>query len=143
MHKIYKPIILLIGTIFLLGCTPVDNRKPSITTPIVGSNIQISAYGYPPKEYRKKIKNYFFNKLNRKNISNYVFSKPQRAFKRKGLAYGGAISWKGWLVDVTVTTRSRTGRVRSPKPYMILFKGSAIVEDILGIKHKLLTRVGR
>jgi len=58
------------------------------------------------------------------------------------LAYGGEIDWRGWMVDVSVATHSRTGRLQKPKPYMILFSDSEIVEDILGSEHKLLTRVG-
>jgi len=142
MRKVYKFIMLLIGIIGLSGCIPSDRPKPSIITEPIIAPSQTSKYGYPPQHYRETIKSYFSNKLKRGNISTYTFSKPKRAFKRKGLAYGGEVAWRGWLVDVAVTARSRIGRILSPKPYMVLFKNSVIIEDIMGSKHALLTRVG-
>jgi hypothetical protein len=131
-----------------MGCTSGLRPKPSIATPAIISPSTItvnsdSKYGYPPQHYKETIKSYFSNKLARGDDSSYLFSKPQKAFKRKGLAYGGEISWRGWLVDVEVKAKSRTGRILSQKPYMVLFRNSVIVEDILGRKHALLTRVGR
>ena len=145
MHNRYSFFIIVIGSIFLVGCVPSQGVKPPTiaTTPIIGSvQTTTSEYGYPPQQYRKIIKNYFSSKLKRGNMSTYTFSKPKKAFKRKGLAYGGEVSWKGWLVDVAVTGQSRTGRVLSPKPYMVLFNDSVIIEDIMGSKHALLTRLG-
>ena len=127
-----------------MGCTatlPIQNPTPIIRPPIISSSKE-PIYGYVPLNYKSSIKSYFKNRLKRGNMATYLFSKPQKAFKRKGLAYGGDVSWRGWLVDVAVTTQSRTGRVLSPKSYMVLFKNSVIVEDIRGKKHSLLTRVG-
>jgi len=139
----YKFIIIITTSILLFGCTPVSELKPSTVKPPIITSASSLDYGYPPQRYKEKIKRYFSNKLSRGAISKYTFSKPHRAFKRKGLAYGGTVSWRGWLVDVDISTPSRTGRIYSSKPYMVLFKGSVIVEDILGRNHKLLTRVGR
>ena len=139
----YRFIMILIGSILLVGCVSTPEPKPIVmTNPIISSPVRTSEYGYPPENYRTTIKNYFSSRLKRGNMSTYTFSKPKRAFKRKGLAYGGDVSWKGWLIDVAVTAQSRTGRVLSPKPYMVLFKNSVIIEDIMGNKHALLTRVG-
>lgn len=143
MQNRYSFIMIVTGSIFLVGCVPNQGAKPKISTTPIISPIQTSEYGYPPKRYRETIKNYFSSKLKRGNMSTYTFSKPKRAFKRKGLAYGGEVSWKGWLVDVAVVAQSRTGRVLSPKPYMVLFNNSVIIEDIMGKKHSLLTRVGQ
>jgi len=143
MQNRYSFIMIVTGSIFLVGCVPNQGLKPPTisTTPII-SSVQTSEYGYPPQRYRETIKNYFSSKLKRGDKATYTFSKPKRAFKRKGLAYGGEIAWKGWLVDVAVMAQSRTGRILSPKPYMVLFKDSVIIEDIMGSKHALLTRVG-
>ena len=54
----------------------------------------------------------------------------------------GSILLVGWLKDVAIIAQSRTGQILSPKPYMVLFKGSVIIEDIMGREHALLTRVG-
>ncbi|MCH9740652.1 MAG: hypothetical protein K0U38_07435 [Epsilonproteobacteria bacterium] len=143
MIKTIKTVGILTLSALFVGCVPAQGPKPSIHTPTIGSPVQTVQYGYPPQNYRTIIKNYFSNKLKRANMASYTFSKPQRAYKRNGLAYGGDISWKGWLVDVSVITQSRTGRPLKPKPYMVLFSDSVIVEDILGSKHKLITRVGK
>ena len=101
----------------------------------------MSKYGYPPKDYQMTIRNYFANKLKRASTAQYSFSKPQRAYKKKGFAYGGGIEWEGWLVDVSIATSNRMGRMLTPKPHMVLFKDSMIIEDILGSNHKLITKV--
>ena len=141
---IMKSLIFSVSTLFFGGC--VYRAVPPKPTPQrvhhTNSVVAVGEYGLPPQNYKIIIKNYFANKLKRPQGAVYKFSKPQKAYKRKGLAYGGNIDWKGWLVDVSVATKSRSGRLQSPKPHMILFKGSTIVEDILGNHHKLITRVG-
>jgi len=143
MYKSFNVMVTLSISILFWGCVPSNTPQPPIkTTPRLGTPIQhTSGYGYPPTSYRERIKSYFSTKLKRADKASYTFSTPQRAYKRKGLAYGGDIEWKGWLVDVAIATPSRTGRLQTPKPYMVLFKGDVIVEDILGHEHQLITRV--
>jgi hypothetical protein len=125
----------------LTACVSTPTPKPIKERVISRTPISRVEYGYPPRDYREKIKNYFSNKIKRAENVHYTFSKPQKAYKRKALAYGGDIIWRGWLVDVAIETKSRTGRRERVKPYMVLFNNSIIVEDILGSKHKLITRV--
>jgi len=130
---------------FFTACVPVP--KPYIGTSIGGGS-RVSTpinveYGARPFNYVTSIQSYFSTKLPRAKNAKYKFSEPKRAYKRKGLAYGGEIDWKGWLVETSIATRSRTGRLLTPKPYMVLFKGNQIVESILGNSHKLLTKVDR
>lgn len=156
-------IVMAVG--FLTGCVPTMQPKPTIgigtgigippqTNTSVGTTIgttigtpigttpqPISAYGVKPRNYQQSIKDYFSSKLTRGEQGRYKFGLPKRAYKRKGLAYGGALSWKGWLVETSVALPTRTGRYLTPKPYMVLFKGEQIVEHILGNSHKLLTKV--
>jgi len=98
MYNRYNFIMMITGSIFLVGCVPNQGAKPPTisTTPII-SSVQTSEYGYPPQRYRESIKNYFSSKLKRGDKATYTFSKPKRAFKRKGLAYGGEIDWKDYL----------------------------------------------
>jgi len=132
---------MITSTIVISGCLPIQTPKPSNHRPSLGTPIRTVEYGYPPLNYRATIKNYFANKIKRANSASYTFSTPQRAYKRRGLAYGGDINWRGWIVDVSIVTPSRSGRLMSAKPHIILFNNSVIVEDILGHNHKLLTRV--
>ncbi len=144
MNKKAKKIILLSISMLFAGCVATQSPKPK-STPLPKTNgvpIRMTDYGYPPQNYKTTIKNYFANKIRRPEMASFVFSKPHRAYKRDGLAYGGNIVWKGWLVDVSIATQSRSGRLQTPKPYMVLFRGSTIVEDILGRHHQLITRVG-
>ena len=137
-----KELTFVAFVVVMSGCVPLKVPNPNIKTPSIGTPVRFSDYGRPPQAYRIKVKNYFANKLKRGLTAEFKISSPKRAFKRKGLAYGGEIDWRGWMVDVSVATHSRTGRLQKPKPYMILFSDSEIVEDILGSEHKLLTRVG-
>lgn len=135
--------IITVATLFS-ACVPPQ-------PPIIGTSIgdvsvgreSSSEYGAPPFNYVRSIKSYFSTKLPRANNAKYKFSQPKRAYKRRGFAYGGDIDWKGWLVETSIATQSRTGRLLTPKPYMVLFKGNQIVEDILGNSHKLVTKVDR
>ena len=135
-------IIVIVG--LMSGCVPTTGSpKPTIG---LGTGIGIpqstgSAYGIKPNRYQTAIKNYFSTKLTRAESGQYKFGEPKRAYKQKGFAYGGELDWKGWLVETSVATTSRTGRYLTPKPYMVLFKGEQIVEHILGNSHKLLTKV--
>ena len=151
---------ILLIVVLVSGCVPMPKAKPSIgvgtgigipsqTNTPIGSTIETateenhSAYGLKPQHYQRAIKNYFSSKLTRGDKGHYRFSEPKRAYKKKGLAYGGALAWKGWLVETSVALPTRTGRYLTPKPYMILFKGEQIVEHILGNSHKLLTKVDK
>jgi len=143
MKKTIKKVIILSTIFAFTACVPTQRAKPiSQNRPIRENSHAISAkYGYPPIDYVNKIKSYFFSRIKRADFAHYIFSKPQKAYKREPLAYGGKIDWRGWMVDVAIETESRTGRKQKPKPYMILFKDSIIIEAILGSKHKLITRV--
>ncbi|HHS92143.1 MAG TPA: hypothetical protein ENK82_02235 [Campylobacterales bacterium] len=142
MKKSLLSLLVMAG--FMSGC--VQNQpKPTIS---LGTGIGIpqasnSAYGPKPHRYQQAIKNYFSTKLTRGEQGMYKFGEPKRAYKQKGFAYGGELAWKGWLVETSVATPTRTGRYLTPRPYMVLFKGEQIVEHILGNSHKLLTKVDK
>jgi len=143
-----KQIVIVIFIAGLMNaCVNVPQPKPTIGLG-TGIGTQIpqqsnSAYGFKPRNYQSAIKNYFSAKLKRGSQAQYKFGNPKRAYKQKGLAYGGDLAWKGWLVETLVSTPTRTGRYLTPKPYMVLFKGEQIVEHILGNSHKLLTKVDK
>ncbi len=134
-------IIIVAG--LMSACVPAPKPTIGLGTGIGGGLPQASssAYGLKPSRYQGAIKNYFSSKLKRGEKGQYKFGEPKRAYKQKGFAYGGELAWKGWLVETSVATPSRTGRYLTPKPYMVLFKGEQIVEHILGNSHKLLTKV--
>ncbi|TQV61994.1 MAG: hypothetical protein FNT15_08210 [Sulfurovum sp.] len=105
------------------GCTP--QPTPTLIMP--------SNFASTPKDYKHSIQNYFALKAPTKKV--YDFKEPIKAYKREGFAYGGNVSWQGWLVDVKVNENNIA------KPYMILFKNEQIVDVILGNEHKLITRI--
>ena len=157
--KNIRYIGLLTLSAFFVGCVPAP--KPTISIGGIGGVINRSTspsalpsrpatpiiidkeYGAKPLRYTSSIPNYFSSKIARGDKSQYKYGQAKRAYKRKGLAYGGDVSWKGWLVETLIATPSRTGRLLTPKPYMVLFSGEQIVEHILGNSHKLLTKVDR
>ena len=139
-----KRLGILTLSIFFVGCVPAP--KPIIGTGTgIGTSIQTTdlEYGRPPRNYASAIRDYFSSRLKHPEGASFQISAPKRAYKQKGLAYGGDVAWKGWLVKTAISEQSRTGRYHSPKPYMVLFSGDQIVEDILGSSHKLITIVDR
>jgi len=144
LKKTLKLISIVSVATFFTACVAIP-QPPRGTTigGAYGSGVSSSEYGAPPFNYVRSIKSYFSTKLPRAKNAKYKFSQPKRAYKRRGFAYGGDIDWKGWLVETSIATQSRTGRLLTPKPYMVLFKGNQIVEDILGNSHKLVTKVDR
>lgn len=91
-----------------------------------------------PKDYKNTIKIYFSI-----DFANAVFSfsKPIKGYRRKGLAYGGEIVWEGWMVEVNITKKSRTGRLYITQPYLFFFKENQVIDSMLGNKHKLITKL--
>ena len=159
MIKSIKYIGFLSLTTLFVGCVPPPQpqSQPNISTGGIGGAISgprttstprptpvvDKEYGAKPLNYTRSIPNYFSSKIARGDKSQYKYGQPKRAYKRKGLAYGGDVAWKGWLVETLIATPSRTGRLLTPKPYMVLFSGEQIVEHILGNSHKLLTKVDK
>ena len=137
-------LALLTLSVFFVGCVPAPKPTIGLGTGI-GSSTQNSdlEYGRPPRNYASAIRDYFSSRLKRPQGASFQISAPKRAYKRKGLAYGGDIEWRGWLVRADISEQSRTGRYHSPKPHLVLFSGDQIVEDILGSSHKLITIVDK
>ncbi len=139
-----KRLSILVLSVFFVGCVPAPKPIIGMGTGI-GTSIQNNdlEYGRPPRNYASAIRDYFSSRLKHPNGASFQISVPKRAYKRKGLAYGGDVEWKGWLVKANISEQSRTGRYHSPKPHMVLFSGDQIVEDILGRSHKLITIVDK
>ena len=150
MNKTLKIITLSSLMGLFTACVPIAQPKPqigiSIGVPISNNTqaiVEESEYGQKPLHYTSSIKKYFTGKIARGNLSKYKFGEPKRAYKKRGFAYGGDVSWKGWLVETSIATPTRTGRLLTPKPYMVLFSGEQVVEHILGYSHKLITKVDK
>ena len=142
-----KILGLLVVAILFVGCLPAPKPTVGLGAEVGNSgqyaSINDAEYGASPRNYVSAIRSYFSVKLKRGSEAKYKYSLPKRAYKRKGLAYGGDIAWKGWLVETSVAVPTRRGRFLTPRPYMVLFSGEQIVEDILGNSHKLLTKVDK
>jgi hypothetical protein len=152
MNKRVNAITFTVFVGIFAGCVPAPILKPQSSLGGSSGTVRESSavhtvvdkeYGAKPIHYVSSIRAYFSNKIPRGNLSTYKYGKPKRAYKRKGLAYGGDIAWKGWLVETSIATPTRTGRLLTPKPYMVLFSGEQIVEDILGYSHKLVVKVDK
>ena len=157
MNNRFKITLLTVTIGVFSGCVPLPKPQTNIGIGgAIGQSHQTtqtqqqvktpeidSKYGAKPTNYIRSIRNYFSNKIPRANLSQFKFSQPKRAYKRKGFAYGGAVAWKGWLVETSVATPTRTGRMLTPKPYMVLFSGNQVVEHILGKTHKLIIKVDK
>jgi len=156
MNKTLKIITLSAMMVLFSACVPVVHPQPQVQpqiglgVPIIGGQHstvgvvhQESEYGEKPLHYATSIRKYFTGKITRGNLSTYKFGEPKRALKKKGFAYGGDISWRGWLVETSIATPTRTGRLLTPKPYMVLFSGEQVVEHVLGYSHKLITKVDK
>ncbi len=144
MHKTLKFMAVMTATALFSGCVPAPKPQTgSILGRPVGGQASSGEYGLRPSNYVSSIQTYFSSKLPRAKDAIYKFSQPKRAYKKKGLAYGGGVEWKGWLVETSIATRNRSGRLLTPRPYMVLFSGNQIVEDILGNSHKLLVKVDK
>jgi hypothetical protein len=142
MNKRLKIVGMLAVMGMFSGCVSSSSTPKPYMGVAVGT-AKADEYGVKPKKYVSSIKSYFSTKLTNGALAQYKFAEPKRAYKRKGLAYGGDIDWKGWLVETSVATQNRTGRWLTPKPYLVLFSDEQIVEDILGNTHKLVVKVDK
>jgi hypothetical protein len=153
MNRSIKITAVMMATVLFSGCVAGPQLQvqrgigTSVQRPVViapqASVVVDPEYGAKPQNYATSIRNYFSAKLARADKAQYKFSEPKRAYKRKGFAYGGDVAWKGWLVETSIAIPNRSGRLLTPKPYMVLFSGNQIVEDILGNSHKLVVKVDK
>lgn len=132
-----------IGLGGLLGQEVQSVKTPTIKAPTIQTVVVDKEYGAKPLNYSNAIRSYFSSKIARAELSQYKYGEPKRAYKKKGFAYGGDIAWKGWLVETSIATPTRTGRLLTPKPYMVLFTEEQVVEHILGYSHKLITKIDK
>ena len=139
--KIKLSILTL--SVFFVGCVPAPKPTIGLGTGIGTSTQSSSEYGRAPRNYASAIRDYFSSRLKHPKGASFQTTAPKKAYKRKGLAYGGEVAWRGWLVETRISEQSRTGRYHTPKPHMVLFSGDQIIEDVLGSSHKLITIVGR
>ena len=139
-----KRLSILALSVLFVGCVPAPKPTIGLGTGIGGSTQNVDLeYGRQPRNYASAVRDYFSSRLKHPQGASFQISAPKRAYKRKGLAYGGDVEWKGWLVKADIAEQSRTGRYHSPKPHLVLFSGDQIVEDILGSSHKLITIVDK
>ena len=138
-----KRLSILTLSVFFVGCVPAPKPIIGLGTGIGSSTQNSSEYGRSPRNYASAIRDYFSSRLKHPKGASFQTTAPKKAYKRKGLAYGGEVAWRGWLVETRIAEPSRTGRYHTPKPHMVLFSGDQIVEDILGSTHRLITIVDK
>lgn len=98
-------------------------------------------FGNPPQGYEEAIKAHFDQVLKDPESARYRFSRPIKAYTNEGLAYGGKVSWVGYLVDVQVNAKNSFGGYVGFKPYMLLFSGNSVGSKIEGSDHVLIHRM--
>ena len=139
-----KRLSILTLSVLFVGCVPAPKPIIGLGTGIGSSTQNVDLeYGRSPRNYASAIRDYFSSRLKHPKGASFQTTAPKKAYKRKGLAYGGEVAWRGWLVETRISEKSRTGRYHTPKPHMVLFSGDQVVEDVLGSSHKLITIVDR
>jgi hypothetical protein len=122
---------LLLAPVVLLGaCAGSFERLPP------GADL-----GAPPVAYEQTIKAHFEDKLKDSDSARYKFGKPIKAYANNGLAYGGSIAWRGYMVDVQVNAKNSYGGYVGFKPYMVFFTGNFIHRVYEGNQHVLVHRL--
>lgn len=98
-------------------------------------------YGRPPQNYEDTIRAQFEQVLKDPESARYRFGHPVKAYANEGLAYGGNVSWVGYLVDVQVNAKNSFGGYVGFKPYMMFFSGDRVVRYLEGSEHVLVHRM--
>lgn len=130
MHKTISTLAY-IATVFLVTACASAFQRPE----------PMSDYGSPPQGYEEAIKVHFEKVLKDPESARYRFGQPIKAYANEGLAYGGKVTWVGYLVDVQVNAKNSFGGYVGFKPYMVLFSGNRIVRYIEGKDHVLVHRM--
>jgi len=129
LNKLKLPFVIL--TILLLGGCAGAFKRPDPS----------ADFGPPPQNYEQAIKDYFEVILKDPESARHRFGTPQKAYANEGLAYGGDVSWYGWLVDVDVNAKNSFGGYTGGKPYMVFFKGDRVIKHVEGRSHVLVHRL--
>jgi hypothetical protein len=130
MHKVKTAVTGIAIALLVTACASAFQR-PEPT----------ADYGSPPQGYEEAIKARFEQVLKDPESARYRFGRPVKAYTNEGLAYGGKVSWVGYLVDVQVNAKNSFGGYVGFKPYMVFFAGDRVVRHIVGTEHILVHRM--
>jgi hypothetical protein len=86
-----------------------------------------AAFGPYPQDYVSAIRKHMMRFEGVKESASLVFGKPARGYLNKGLLRGGEIDWQGWVVDLTIETRTLLGQPDVDQ-YVVRMKDGEVVE---------------
>ena len=88
-----------------------------------------NAYGRYPIDYVDTVRRHMMRYEGVKQPASFQFGKPMRAYLNKGLLRGGAIEWQGWVVDLTIETRTPFGQPDT-REYVVRMSEGDVVEAV-------------
>jgi hypothetical protein len=86
-------------------------------------------YGPFPRDYVSSVRKHMLRFGGVKETASFQFGKPVRAYLNKGLLRGGDIEWQGWVVDLSIETKTALGQPEVDE-YVVRMKDGEIVEVI-------------
>lgn len=95
-------------------------------------------FGSFPADYVEVVKKHFVRIRRVSKEAGFSFGAPRRGYVNRGLLQGGGIAWRGYVVDVEVTTRRGISRQRATLPYVVRLRDGEVVEV-----HENDTLIGR
>jgi hypothetical protein len=109
---------------FLLwsGCATVNTPPP----PLSPQEISRIDYGQPPENYEKVIKDYFAQTLFEPDAARYRFGKPVAGYMQDGRLMGGKLRDAGYVVEIWITVKNRSGGFLPEAHLGILIKNGEV-----------------
>jgi hypothetical protein len=90
-----------------------------------------AAYGPGPRDYVAAIRRHMLRFEGVSKTASFTFGKPVKAYLNKGLLRGGEVEWQGWLVDLSIETKTPFGQPQVDQ-YVVSMKDGEIVEVMEG-----------
>ena len=100
-----------------------------------------SAYGPYPQDYVSAIRKHMIRFEGVSESASLQFGKPVRSYLNKGLLRGGDVDWQGWVVDLTIETKTVFGQP-DIDTYVVRMKDDEVVEVLPKEHAGALRRVG-
>ena len=97
-------------------------------------------FGTVPVGYELAIRAYFDEVLKDPDSAIYRIGRPVRAYRNRGLAWGGQVTWRGYAVDFQMNAKNSFGGYVGFKAYTALFSEGRLVRMIEG-EDTLLRRM--
>ena len=120
-----KSLLALLGSVFLLAAAGCETALSSSG----GASKRID-YGAYPENYEQIIKEHFAKTLHEPSAAQFRMGKPFAGYIKAGPLFGGKIEEAGYLVEVWLKAKDRSGAYLAERRLGALLKNGDVLMEL-------------